>query len=415
MRAVACLLLCACDIGAIAARRGCGLEGAAFCDGPVADSPGGRGGPLDERRWQVSRFSHVSNVPQGQINAWEPAPGVGCGGTREGLVPPNDVFVCDGRFHDAFTASLSFAMHDFSLRQPFDFAGRTGTVTFSLGGPVKTTNGWWPEVWLTEAPRQIPHLHESTGSEPTVERGLGIVLKGEGPCSDDERQTAVSQVVVVDGYAVTTFSDAQLQNVECFAVGDGVMNHFELRVSQGQVELLLTPPGGAARTVLSLAVSLPFTRGHLHLEQIAWGTTRPNTLAWADVGFDGPSLPAWVAYEHPDAQEPASRLAPGSINTGYAMVSPFAASFKGVELDGKTEAWLALTASLTQPFELQVRVNGGAWERVADPTPAITHEWRALLLPVPIASLSEGDNTIELQTTVVDGFAHVANVELLLR
>ena len=225
MRSLAvCLLFCACDIGAIAARKGCGLDGAVFCDGPVAESPGGRGGPLDEQRWQVSRFSHLSNVPQGQINAWEPATGIGCGLTREGLLPPADVFVCDGRFHDTFTASLGFAMHDFSLRQPFDFEGRTGIVTFSLSGAVKTTYGWWPEVWLTEAPRQIPHLHESTGSEPTVERGLGIVLKGEGPCSDDERQTAVSQVVVVDGYNVTRLEGAQLEGAECFAVGPDVLN-----------------------------------------------------------------------------------------------------------------------------------------------------------------------------------------------
>ena len=68
-----------------------------------------------------------------------------------------------------------------------------------------------------------------------------------------------------------------------------------------------------------------------------------------------------------------------------------------------------------EPFELQLRVNGGATELHQDPSPGLVHQWRSLVLPVSLSSLRAGTNTIEIHTSVVDGLAYVANVELLLR
>ena len=74
------------------------------------------------------------------------------------MVPPNDIYSCGGRINDVVNSSGSYAMHALGLRQPFDFANRTGTVSWELGGRVRGQAGWWPEIWLAEDLKEAPTL-----------------------------------------------------------------------------------------------------------------------------------------------------------------------------------------------------------------------------------------------------------------
>ena len=40
-------------------------------------------------------------------------------------------------------------------KQPFDFAGRTGTVSFDISNDSHGTHAAWPEFWLSNLP--FPH------------------------------------------------------------------------------------------------------------------------------------------------------------------------------------------------------------------------------------------------------------------
>ena len=61
-------------------------------------------------------------------------------------------------------------------KQPFDFAGRTGTVAFDVTNDTSGTHGTWPEFWLTDQPVPAPFTHGSPVCDfcSVPRNGLGI-------------------------------------------------------------------------------------------------------------------------------------------------------------------------------------------------------------------------------------------------
>ena len=130
----------------------------AFCD--TFDAPTtlerGRAGDLDPVIWGVSRTNTFVNEGQGQFNDWLPATLKGCG-PDETVLPPDDVRICDGLLLDAASdgsGQVTVAMYP---KQPFDFAGRTGTVVFDVSADAQGTHTAWPEFWITDQPVPAPH------------------------------------------------------------------------------------------------------------------------------------------------------------------------------------------------------------------------------------------------------------------
>jgi hypothetical protein len=144
----------------VAGPAGCGLPQAAFCDTFATVTPRaqqGRAGDLNPLKWSFSRVtSDVSPFPLDTSNTYHPATADFCG-TPAHVEPEWDSFICSTVTHNMpgtwGTVINDFGQYDASvrlpdgthpgvqgfyvanagrIRQPFDFAGRTGTVAFKV-------------------------------------------------------------------------------------------------------------------------------------------------------------------------------------------------------------------------------------------------------------------------------------------
>jgi len=158
----------------------CGLPDAAFCetfDAPAGD--GNRSGDLDGTLWGVSRQLGAVNFGQGQYYDVAPALMHRCGDDVT-VMAPNDVVVCNGEAVDAVDDQhgvTSLAMYP---KQPFDIAGRTGTVTFDVSDDSHGSHRAWPEFWYTDQPVPAPFTHFSS-LQSVPRNGLGVRFAGYCP------------------------------------------------------------------------------------------------------------------------------------------------------------------------------------------------------------------------------------------
>ena len=162
---------------------GCGLAAAAFCDTFSAATPGAtpRGGDLSAA-WGVSRTGGASNLGQGQFAQWAPTALELCGSTVT-VSAPRDVQICNGQLHEAMDDQhgvQSLAMYP---KQPFDFAGRTGKVTFDVRNDTQGSHAAWPEFWMSDKPVPAPFTHEGSFAAIPA-NGFGLRFAG---CTDGER------------------------------------------------------------------------------------------------------------------------------------------------------------------------------------------------------------------------------------
>src|SRR3982074_3421950 len=126
--AIAAVLTPALTISSQAQTTGCGLPAAAFCDTFDAPSPNGAGtrsGDLDGVVWGVSRATQNDNPGQGTLFGWAAASNSGCG--EQTVAPDRDVMVWNGQLIDSVNDGGVVSLLAMYPRQPFDFAGRTGT------------------------------------------------------------------------------------------------------------------------------------------------------------------------------------------------------------------------------------------------------------------------------------------------
>ena len=57
-------------------------------------------------------------------------------------------------------------------KQPFDFANRTGKITFDVSNDTQGTHTVWPELWVTDKPVPAPFVHFIPGMQP--QHGFGV-------------------------------------------------------------------------------------------------------------------------------------------------------------------------------------------------------------------------------------------------
>ena len=125
-----------------------------FCDTfDVPFSNGVRQGQLDADVWGVSRLGGV-NFGQSNYNTWNQTAIVKCDGTTPTVTPPNDVIICNGQLREALNDNGSGVFDGGGIyvlgmypKQPFDFAGRTGTVSFDVSNDSEGSHTVWPEFW----------------------------------------------------------------------------------------------------------------------------------------------------------------------------------------------------------------------------------------------------------------------------
>lgn len=445
----------------------CGLQlgtAVVFCD--TFDAPAGignRAGDLNGNVWGVSRTIGDVNIGQGQYDAAPATQLVGCSGTTT-VRPPNDVIICNGQLREATNDNPSgvydaggvtaLAMYP---KQPFDFAGRTGTISFDVSNDTHGNHATWPELWVSDLPVPVPFNHfDSWIALP--QHGFGVRFAAEtvpgqwGLCPNannlNSKRWTVDSAVVVRNYiyedvnyqgvqfGTPSSNPLKLNILDCViapADGSAVMNHIEVRVSQGQIDVYATDAGVAPtpttlRRIASITnANLSFTRGLIWIEDVHYNADKANladpsspsqrqhTFVWDNVAFDGPFTYRDFSYDALDANQAGPAY--NAWNLGKFSPANQAASWNVLNVPANPQATAARVLfnfheeTNPVPTVLNVTVNGHA-----HPTPwpfpdSETNTWRTFAVTIPITDLVVGTNVVQLGA---DQPLATANVDIVL-
>jgi hypothetical protein len=437
------------DTGTVPGGPGCGLESAAFCDTfDAPSSPRGRAGDLDRTRWSAARGNPQLATSNGNAISAGPATIGECRGDLPTQVfPDDDTLVCDANGDIASPHLLvavgaqNYGQNSYRIRQPFDFADRTGTIVFDAEGYLLNGLLGWISIEITEDPTPLPSFSIGAEGQNNDEGGAvprnAIEVQLQTGCL---AQLGTVGVRFID--VITDYQDALSMPAEqsCVPGARGKLNHFEIRVSEQHIEVWATPFSAdgehfdPAVLLHETDIALPFSRGWVHLtthnhatikysHDDAFGATEPIdawVTRWDDVGFDGPIV-AGTEFEVADslvAGTNAQNIMGPVMNVGYRVPdtadgAPIELTLPGVELDGVATARLAvamwyLLNDAEHPLEqytLRYRLNRNAWhERMlsAGELAVLTngHAQGALgqMLELPVEELVQGDNRLELET-----------------
>ena len=385
---------------------------AAMCDSfdEAEKDPATRTGDLNATLWGVSRIGSFKD------NTFYPATLTGCGATQK-VLPPNDVRICNGRLFDASMdlspeddgGQIGLAMYP---KQPFDIAGRTGTVVFDVSADANSVHSAWPEFWWTDQPVPAPHGHLTTAA-PYARNSFGFAVAQA--CGSNG--TTVSAMQVTRNYA---FDDLPFTTVGCIAKGSatGQLNHFEVKINQNRVEVWATNPGASDIQLLAYAdnTNITMTRGLIWIEDVHYNACKFATdmqcdhqLGWDNVGFDGPTPYRDLSFDVPDGKT----TNPNGVQLGYtAGPTPLAVKTVPVyRLQTPTSALVTLNWWPYNQFVPSIRINGGPWHDTAWPFDSETFTWRTIAIPVPASETIDGPNTIEIKA---GENVLVANINLIL-
>jgi hypothetical protein len=300
---------------------------------------------------------------------------------------------------------------------------------------------------MSDQPVPDPFTHEASW-ETYPRNGFGIRFAGctdgtgsGATCSLGNAGLGVDSAIVVNNYVGDdSFNGGSLKVIGLGSVlasrpGSGQMNHYEIRVSQNQIDVYGT---NAFTGLLNLSntplvhiatipnVNLGFTRGLVWLEDVHYNggkfnTQRLHTFAWANVGFDGPILPRDLGFDVPN--NAASNTNVGGLglpgeNTAYVLQPNSSMNLTVHGVTGISNATGALLEfnffpELVSPITLNVAVNGS---RISVPWPYpdnTVDSPRTIAIPVPLAELQTGDNTVSFSAGNYS--LDIMNVDLILQ
>lgn len=421
-----------------------------------------RTGGLDPNVWGVSRtIGDFVNLGQGQYNTWGPTALIGCSGSTT-VVAPNDVAICNGQLREASNDNLTGVFETGTVtvlamypKQPFDFAGRTGTVSFDVSNDTHGIHAAWPEFWISDLPVPAPFNHfNSWVSLPA--NGFGVRLGNQAVAGDvglcqnsnnlnSNRWTVDSGVVVRNyvyedvNYQGVDFGTASnpplhLNILDCVrapADGSGVMNHVEIRVTQTEVDVYATDAGVApsATTLRKIAsftnANLSFTRGLVWLDDVHYNadkgsspSQRQHTFVWDNLAFDGPFPGRDWTFDALDALTPYTfdGVAPGTVNLGKMSAANATASWNVLNLPAHSLGTPRVLFNFfpqgsANPTVINVIVNGHS-HSVPWPYPdQVMGTWRAYAMSINLSDLVAGTNVVQIGS---DQSMVSANVDILL-
>jgi hypothetical protein len=415
----------------------CGLSLPAFCD--TFDQPSGignRSGQLNGTVWGVSRLIGAANLGQAQFNAASPTQLQGCNGTLPAVLPPNDVIICNGQLREATNDNAAVTALAMYPKQPFDFAGRTGIVTFDVSNDQPGVHTVWPEFWMSDQPVPVPFTH--FGSLLSVPRnGFGIRFAAGGCGGSASHWTADSAIVVRNyvpdgskGPGEKPIAGAvALQSLGCVTNSNGMagsLNHVEIHVSQNQLDVYATDAGTTAplkHIAVVPNVNLSFTRGLIWIEDVHYnahkfGGAAEHTFAWDNVGFDGPAIAHDLTFDVPDNTQPVVGY-PGTINLGWGAGPGTGPT---LSIPGVTNIQNATAALLTfhffataDPSSVTYTLNGHSHTVKPAFAPGLDTNGGfspiSFAEPVPLNEVVPGTNSVTISTNLP---GVVSNVDLVL-
>jgi fibronectin type 3 domain-containing protein len=426
-----------------------------FCD--TFDAPAGTGnraGDLNGNAWGASRLAGSGvNFAQSDYNLWNPTHIQKCDGTTPVVIAPADIIICNGQLREASNDNNDGGFDDGDVqtlamypKQPFDFAGRTGTVSFDISNDSGGVHSAWPEFWLSNLPVPAPFNHHGDFIS-LPQHGLGIRFAAQAPIGSfglcpngnniDKVRWTVDSAAVVRNYVLEDVDYAGLQYGTASAVpltltdldcvisssGPGQMNHVELRISQNQIDVYATDAGVAATpaTLKHIAVitnaALSLTRGLIWLEDVHYnadkGTSpsqREHTFSWDNVAFDGPFTYRDFAFDAPDNTAPGQN---GGLNLGRFAAANQTSTWNvpGLPANPQPSAVRVLfnfsPEANPNPTVLTAIVNGHT-HSVPWPYPdQVDAAWRTFAITIPVTDLVAGTNVVQLGGDVALAFTNV--------
>lgn len=439
----------------VSAQNACRMQGGTpiFCDTFDTKNPGiaSRTGDLDPNVWGVSRLTQQTNMGQHLYNGWAATTQLQtCNGTTT-VAPPNDVMICNGQLRQASNDNPT-GVHDAGgvtvlamyPKQPFDFAGRTGTVSFDVSNDTHGSHAAWPEFWFTDLPIPAPFNHSAGIGIPVPRHGFGVrfhvrAAAGEwGSCPNGNNinvpRWTVGGAVVIRNYVIddTEFGATQisLTILDCVIAppdNSGITNHVELRVSQNQIEVWASDAGSTALRRIAVVnnANLSLTRGLIWLEDVHYNadkaetlpphepSQRQHTFVWDNVAFDGPFTYRDFSFDALDNNEAASG---GAVNLGKYADANQATTWNVLNMPANPQAAVVrvlfnfTNENAPAPSVLNVTVNGHP-HSVPWPYPDTGPTWRTLGVTIPITDLVTGTNVVQIGS---DQPQIMANVNIVL-
>jgi len=436
----------------------------------------GRAGELDSLFWSAGRN-------QGQLSTTR-AMGIGMAvvpecrpGWPTHVWPDGDTLICNPTANVASqhllvgAAAQNYGQNGYRIRQPFDFAGRTGKIVFDATVNMLSGLHGWMSLAITEDPISVPGYAIRGNDEGSIipKNAVEVHFINVG----DMTRIGARNVHIFRNYADTVY-EPQQDKAPSFKPGK--LNRYEFLVSEQGIELTVTAPSedgvtfAAPEYRFKVDASIPFSRGYVHVSvhnHAMIKYTQPDaqsaivdaTVAQIDnVGFDGPVIGNWREYEVPDAlvefHEPLGDPY-NPENKGYDIgyvVGDVAQGPKqvlhltGVDTTNAANATLAWTAWINadpngptplENYAFRARLNGKRWleykfsaaelaffrdgPTVVDPQGAPVGDPASqgrlgLLIDVPLEDLVPGDNTVEFVTAnIPTGYPPlVSNVDLVM-
>ncbi len=200
-------------------------------------------------------------------------------GRMDNMTPtsPSSAAISGGRLHIK-AGMQNYGDSAVRINQPFDFANRTGTISFDVN--TNDSLGGWTQIMLSELPYPYISFEYFNTHGPLPQDGLILQFRGNMGCAHliEYRDGAqVQQIEKCDDYSVKT--------------GPSTFNKFVVNVSTSQVTV--TTDGDH---VLRFDTSLGFTRGYLYLGSHNHASQKYENLPtwdtqWDNVRFDGPIFP----------------------------------------------------------------------------------------------------------------------------
>jgi hypothetical protein len=259
---------------------------AAFCETLAGARPGGHAGDLGDARWSVARLAgdNNSNVT---LLRFPPTPASACKAGVTSTSADSDILVCDsasghaGQFETTLSAQ-NYGLLSLRPRQPFDFTGRIGTISYNVDAVTEGGLSWWTSLFVTDDPN--PGANNTENVTGVIPRN-GVGVNQDDSCGMPGTQMRVNRVYTFADYIE---SNTPLNNTACVLTQRGSPNHIEVRLSQTSIEVWASDfsrDGGVTfpsfRRIGSAAISLGFSTGYVHFQQenAHPSSTRPSSTS----------------------------------------------------------------------------------------------------------------------------------------
>jgi hypothetical protein len=422
----------------------------AFCDtlDTPDPTPGTRSGALNGVLWGVSRQSSSTNPGQGMANDWANSVQNECANQVQ-VAPDNDVRVCESELVESINDDTGQNILAMYPRQPFNFAGRTGTVEFNVSDNSQGGHAAWPTLTITDQPVPAPYTFELAGTNDVPRNSVSIALVGCSPGENCGSGTPdkfgypnwtlceVPQVSYSTDYQVTDPTGGLPDNwgtTGCVmpSTSPTQMNHIEVQINSSGIDVWATDAGANdLREIGQYSFPVPLTQGLVWLEDAHYNgdkfnTQQTNTFGWSDLAFDGPVLPRDLGFDVLDNTVPGPAAANGlpTTNLGYSVPSG------GLTVSTANPVTTAdISAATGALFEMNyMPVNGCNLETITYTVNGHVNTFnnsgtvntnnncpaQTIALPVPLADVVPGPNTMTVSMSDGGGDV-VSNMDLILQ